>query len=102
MVMEGAALADRREYQDRLAEARRKGLPAAAAVEGDGTMAEQQLRQQVDQARERSRELEQEKQRLQQQLLQQQHEVRAANTRAQQLREQVSQIFNTGNHNLPF
>ena len=111
MVMEGAALADRREYQDRLAEARRKGLPAAAV--GDGSMAEQQLRQQVQQSRERSRELEQEKQQLQQQLSQQgvayrqlrqthQEEVLAADERTeraqlqvQQLQEQVSQILNT-------
>ena len=57
-------MADRREYQDRLVEARRKGLPAA--VVGDGSMAEQQLRQQVQQSRERSRELEQEKQQLSQ------------------------------------
>ena len=73
MVMEGAALADAREYQDRLAEARRKGLPAAA-------MAEQQLHQQVQHARERSRVLEQ--------------ELQVANMRAQQqvqqLQEQVS------------
>ena len=63
MVMEGASLADRRKYQDKLAEARGKGLPAAAV--GDGSMAEQQLRQrlQVQQPRERSRELEQEKKR---------------------------------------
>ena len=98
-MMEGAALADRREYQDRLAEARRKGLPAAAAVVRNGTMAEQQLHQQVQQARKRCRELEQEKQQLQQQLLQQQHEscqeLQAANAKTQQLQEQVSQILNT-------
>ena len=101
MVMEGTALADRREYQDRLAKARRKGLPAAAV--GDGSMAEQQLHQQDQQSRERSRELEQEKQALQQQLSQQreahQEELQAANMRAQQqvqqLQEQVSQILNT-------
>ena len=108
MVVVRAALADRRKYQDRLAEARRKGLPTAAV--GDGSMAEQQLRQQVQQSRERSRELEQEKQQLQQQLSQQgaayrqlrqthQEELQAANTRAeraqQQFQEQVSQILNT-------
>ena len=81
MVMEEAALPDGREYQDRLAEARRKGLPAAAV--GGGTMAEQQLHHQVHQARERSRELEQEKQRFQQQV--------------QQLQEQVSQNLNGSN-----
>ena len=46
MVMEGAALADRREYQDSLAEGRGKGLPAAPVVE-------QQLRQQVKQSMQR-------------------------------------------------
>ena len=102
MVMEGAALADRRVYRNRLAEARRKGLPVAAV--GDGSIAEHQLHQQVQQARERSRELEQEKQHLQQQLSQQvlahqelqqaYQELHAANTRAQlQFQEQVSQIL---------
>ena len=106
-MMERTALADRGWYQDRLAEAKKKGLPAAAAV-GDGTMAEQQFRQQVHKARERSRELEEAKQQLHQQLLQQQHEARqvleAANTReeraqehVQQLQQQVSQILNTDN-----
>ena len=51
MVMEGTALADSKEYQNRLAGARRKGLPAAV---------QQQPRQQVRQFRERSRELKQE------------------------------------------
>ena len=103
MVMEGAALADRKEYQDRLAEARRKGLQAAAV--GDWSMAEQQLHQQVQQSREKCRQLEKEKQQLQQQLSQQgaayrqlkkkhQEELQAVNTRAQQqLQEQVSQIL---------
>ena len=100
MVIEGAVLADGREYQDGLAEARRKGLQAAtAAAVGNRTMAEQQL--------------EQKKQRLQQQLLQQQREahqeIQAANTReeraqehVQQLQKQVSRILNTDKCDFPF
>ena len=94
VVMEGAALADRREYQVRLAEPRRKGLPAAAV--GDGSMAEQQLRPQVQQSRNKSRELEQEKQQLQEQLSQQaetyQQELQAAKERAERAQQQVKQL----------
>ena len=97
MVMEGAAMADRRGFQDKLEEARRKELPAAAV--GDKSMAELQLRQQVQKSRERTRELEQEKRQLQHQLLQQrethQEELQAANERVQQLQEQVSEFLNT-------
>ena len=107
MVMEGAALADRREYQDRLAEARRKGLPAAAV--GDGSMAEQQLCQQVQQSRERSREDEQKKQDRQQQLSNQfaayrqlrkthQQKLHDANTRAEKAQQQVQQLQNQVGH----
>ena len=108
--MEGAALADRREYQNKLARAEMLGL-LAVAIE-DGNMAEQLICQQW--VRERSM-LEQEKQQLQQQLTKQdaayrqltqtyQEELQAANTSAerahqqvQQLQEQVSQILNTCN-----
>ena len=89
--MEGAALADSREYQDRLA--RGKGLPATAM--GDGTLSEQQLCRLVQQARERARQLEQEKQQLQQQLLQQAMVHRKQEQQLQQLQEQVSQTLNT-------
>ena len=101
MVMEGAALTDRVEYQHRLAEARRKELPAA--IVGNGSMAKQQLCQQVQQSRERSRKLEQEKQQLQQQVLQQgeahqeefNERAESAQQQVLQLQEQVSQILNT-------
>ena len=108
-MMEEAALADMDEYQDRLAEARKKGIPPPA-IEGDGTMAEKQLNQNVQEAGDISRELEQENQRLQQQLLDEvvahrelrethrefqvvHQELKTANTRiqqqVQQLQEQV-------------
>ena len=90
MVMEKEALADRREYQDRLAEAKRKGLPAAAV--GDGSMAEQQICQEVQQL-------------LQQQFSQQgtaycqlrpihQEELLAANEKTEEAQLQVQQLQN--------
>ena len=90
MVMEGAALADRTVFQDRLAEARRKGLPPPPAVE-DGSIPEQQIHQQVLQERERSRELEQEKQQLQQELMAANIRAERAEQQIQQLQEQVSE-----------
>ena len=97
-MMEGAALAEIMEYQDRLVEPRRKGLPtaAAAATEGNGTMAEQQLRQQVQQLQQRSKELEQEKQQLQKHLVQAQamahRELQAANMKGAMLQQQVQEL----------
>ena len=54
MVMEGAALAGRREYHDRLARAMRKGIPPKPVMAGEAT-AEQWLRQQVQQLQEEKR-----------------------------------------------
>ena len=62
MVLEGAALADGRVYQDKLAEARRKGLPAAV---GNETMAEQHLHDQVHQLSQLVQELQKEKRQAQ-------------------------------------
>ena len=78
MVMEEAALANRREYQGRLEEARRKGLPAAAV--GDRSMVEQKLRQLVHQLQEEKRQSQQHLQEtehtLQQVIQQSQRQVR--------------------------
>ena len=88
MVMGGAPLVDKREYQDKLA--RRKGLPATTM--GGGSIPKQQPYQ-VEQEKQMSRELEQEKQQFQPELMAANIRAERAEQQVQELQEQVSDIM---------